>query len=179
MLEVQLPEQRPEEWCLVPQVTLSPWVIRSRRKEAKRPGRVSSVSSLFDDMDPELSPLMKNLERKLRTGETVTEEDFLEPFPTFRRKMEREFDEITEQFKRLSIENPDEELSANETNFLVVNATEDNFQELVDFPENNKHIMFKCNNSFCWRNDFIHFLASQLAPLLIENFMNVLTDIIW
>ena len=40
----------------------------------------------------------------------MTEEDFIEPFPVFKRKMEREFDAITEQFKRLSIENPDEEI---------------------------------------------------------------------
>ena len=68
---------------------------------------------MFEDLDPEQSPLLKHLEKKTSRGEELTEEDFmepLEPFPEFKRKMEREFDEITEQFKRLSIENPEQEI---------------------------------------------------------------------
>ena len=101
-------------------VLTSPWVLTSRR------GRrlCDPVAALLEDLDPDHSPLMRNLERKSREGETLTDEDFMEPcpestpsssssitFPEFKRRIEREFDEITEQFKRLSIENPDELLS--------------------------------------------------------------------
>ena len=115
MVEVPLLSSAAEEAVLT-----SPWVLTSRR------GRrlCDPVAALLEDLDPDHSPLMRNLERKSRQGETLTEEDFMEPcpestpsssssitFPEFKRRIEREFDEITEQFKRLSIENPDELLS--------------------------------------------------------------------
>ena len=101
-------------------LSMSPWVVTSRGSSSSRRSGLNSVrhkrmskceplSSLFDDLDPESSPLMKNLERKSRCGERMTEEDFLDPFPVFKRKIEKEFDEITEQFRRLSIENPENE----------------------------------------------------------------------
>ena len=67
----------------------------------------SSVCSLFEDLDPDSSPLMKHLEAKRKSGAKLSDEDFTESFPLFKKKMEKEFDEITEKFKRLSIENPD------------------------------------------------------------------------
>ena len=115
MVEVPLLSSAAEEAVLT-----SPWVLTSRR------GRrlCDPVAALLEDLDPDHSPLMRNLERKSREGETLTDEDFMEPcpestpsssssitFPEFKRRIEREFDEITEQFKRLSIENPDELLS--------------------------------------------------------------------
>ena len=67
----------------------------------------SSVCSLFEDLDPDSSPLMKHLEAKRKSGAKLSDEDFTESFPLFKKKMEKEFDEITEKFKRLSIDNPD------------------------------------------------------------------------
>ena len=67
----------------------------------------SSVCSLFEDLDPDSSPLMKHLEAKRKSGAKLCDEDFTESFPLFKKKMEKEFDEITEKFKRLSIDNPD------------------------------------------------------------------------
>ena len=101
-------------------LSMSPWVVTSRGSSSsrrsglnsdrrKRMSKCEPLSSLFDDLDPESSPLMKNLERKSKCGERMTEEDFLDPFPVFKRKIEKEFDEITEQFRRLSIENPESE----------------------------------------------------------------------
>ena len=160
------------------EVILSPWVTRTRRREAKRPGRLSSMSSLFDDMDPDHSPMMKNLERKQRTGEAMTEEDFLEPFPVFKKKMEREFDEITEHTKRLSLENPDEEMAEAVTNFSL-NIFPDHSQKAeVVILENNNVQSYPSKRSIRWKNDVGTFLASQLAPLLMEELMNVLTNMI-
>ena len=70
-------------------------------------GKRQNVSSLFEDLDPDSSPLIKHLEGKRKTGEKICDEDFSESFPLFRKKMEKEFDEITEKFKRLSIDNPE------------------------------------------------------------------------
>ena len=66
----------------------------------------TSVCSLFEDLDPDSSPLMKHLEAKRKSGAKLCDEDFTESFPLFKKKMEKEFDEITEKFKRLSIDNP-------------------------------------------------------------------------
>jgi len=75
----------------------------------------SSVSSLFDDLDPDSSPLMIHLEKKIDAGVELTEEDFEEPY-FFKKKMENEFDEIAEKFKCISIDNPEEsEIVKNET----------------------------------------------------------------
>ena len=74
--------------------------------EERRESR-SSVCSLFEDLDPDSSPLMKHLEAKRKSGAKLSDEDFTESFPLFKKKMEKEFDEITEKFKRLSIDNPD------------------------------------------------------------------------
>ena len=74
--------------------------------EGKRQSK-SSVCSLFEDLDPDSSPLMKHLEAKRKSGAKLSDEDFTESFPLFKKKMEKEFDEITEKFKRLSIDNPD------------------------------------------------------------------------
>ena len=132
MVEAKLSDQSPE--C--GEVRLSPWVTRSRRRGTRGHPRLGSVSSLFDDMDPDHSPLMKNLERKQRSGETMTDEDFLEPFPVFKKKMEREFDEITEQFKRLSIDNLDEEMAEAVTNFSINVMPGDSHEDAVDCKEN-------------------------------------------
>ena len=67
----------------------------------------SSVCSLFEDLDPDSSPLMKHLEGKRKSGTKVSDEDFTDSFPLFKKKMEKEFDEITEKFRSLSIDNPD------------------------------------------------------------------------
>lgn len=176
MVEAKLSDQSPE--C--GEVRLSPWVTRARRRGARGPARLGSVSSLFDDMDPDHSPLMKNLERKQRTGETMTEEDFLEPFPVFKKKMEREFDEITEQFKRLSIDNLDEEMAEAVTNFSINVMPGDSQEEDVGFREN-YDVQYKseCNKSIHCNNHVGTFLASQLAPLLMEDLMNVMTNWIW
>ena len=122
-------------------LSMSPWVVTSRGSSSSRRSGLNSdrhrrmskcepLSSLFDDLDPESSPLMKNLERKSKCGERMTEEDFLDPFPVFKRKIEKEFDEITEQFRRLSIENPkteDPELFSDEEkvdyNMTAINQT--------------------------------------------------------
>ena len=74
--------------------------------EGKRQSK-SSVCSLFEDLDPDSSPLMKHLEAKRKSGAKLSDEDFTESFPLFKKKMEKEFDEISEKFKRLSIDNPD------------------------------------------------------------------------
>ena len=178
MVEAKLSDQSPE--C--GGVRLSPWVTRSRRRGARghQGARLGSVSSLFDDMDPDHSPLMKNLERKQRTGETMTEEDFLEPFPVFKRKMEREFDEITEQFKRLSIDNLDEEMAEAVTNFSINVMPGDSQEEEADLKEN-YDVQYKseCNKSIHCNNYVGTFLASQLAPLLMEDLINVLTNCLW
>ena len=177
MVEAKLSDQSPE--C--GEVRLSPWVTRARRRGARGgAARLGSVSSLFDDMDPDHSPLMKNLERKQRTGETMTEEDFLEPFPLFKKKMEREFDEITEQFKRLSIDNLDEEMAEAVTDFSINVMPGDSKEEDVVFREN-YDVQYKseCNQSILCNNHVGTFLASQLAPLLMEDLMNVMTNWIW
>ena len=162
------------------EVILSPWVTRSRRREARRPGRLGSVSSLFDDMDPDHSPLMKNLERKQRTGETMTEEDFLmEPFPVFKKKMEREFDEITEQFKRLSIDNLDEEMAEAVTNFSTNVIPDDSHEKEVEALKNSNEEKYESYTSIRCKNCVGTFLASQLASLLMEDLMNVMTNMIW
>ena len=160
------------------EVILSPWVTRTRRREPRRPGRLSSMSSLFDDMDPDHSPMMKNLERKQRTGEAMTEEDFLEPFPVFKKKMEREFDEITEHTKRLSLENPDEEMAEAVTNFSLNIFPDHSLKAEVVILENNNVQSYPSKRSIRWKNDVGTFLASQLAPLLMEELMNVLTNMI-
>ena len=160
-------------------VSLSPWVTRSRRREARRPARLGSVSSLFDDLDPDHSPLMRNLERKRRTGETMTEEDFLEPFPLFKKKMEREFDEITEQFKRLSIDNLDEEVADPVTNFSINVIPDDSQEAKIEILENNNLPKYTSSGSVRWKMYVGSFLASQLSPLLMEDLMNVVTNMIW
>ena len=70
----------------------------------------SSVSSLFDDLDPDSSPLMIHLEKKIDAGVELTEEDFKEPY-FFKKKMEDEFDEIAEKFNSISIDNPEDTVS--------------------------------------------------------------------
>ena len=92
----------------------SPWICNSRGSHSRRKRMLegrresrSSVCSLFEDLDPESSPLMKHLESKRKSGAKLSDEDFAESFPLFKKKMEKEFDEITEKFKRLSIDNPD------------------------------------------------------------------------
>ena len=77
-------------------------MLEGGRRQSK-----SSVCSLFEDLDPDSSPLMKHLEAKRKSGAKLSDEDFTESFPLFKKKMEKEFDEITESFKRLSIDNPD------------------------------------------------------------------------
>ena len=172
MAEARLPAESPE-------VILSPWVSRTRRREARRPGRLGSMSSLFDDMDPDHSPLIKNLERKQRTGEAMIEQDFLEPFPVFKKKMEREFDEITEQFKRLSLENPDEEM-AEAVTFFSINVNSYHSQEAeVEILENNNVQTYPSKRRIRWKNSVCTFLASQLAPLLMDDLMNVMTNMIY
>ena len=174
MVEASLAAESPES-----EVILSPWVTRTRRREARRPGRLGSMSSLFDDMDPDHSPLIKNLERKQRTGEAMIEQDFLEPFPVFKKKMEREFDEITEQFKRLSLENPDEEM-AEAVTFFSINVNSYHSQEAeVEILENNNVQTYPSKRSIRWKNYVGTFLASQLAPLLMDDLMNVMTNMIY
>ena len=84
----------------------------------------SSVSSLFEDLDPESSPLMRHLEEKLRSGARLTEEDFNEPY-RFKKKMESEFNEIAEKFKHISIDNPEETISIiSDEDMFVIDMTE-------------------------------------------------------
>ena len=95
-----------------PSLLHSPWICSSRGSSRRARGgleerRLQTVSSLFEDLDPDSSPLLKHLERKKKSGAKLTDDDFTESFPLFKKKMEREFDEITEKFKRLSIENPE------------------------------------------------------------------------
>ena len=95
-----------------PSLLHSPWICSSRGGSRRARGgleerRLQTVSSLFEDLDPDSSPLLKHLERKKKSGAKLTDDDFTESFPLFKKKMEREFDEITEKFKRLSIENPE------------------------------------------------------------------------
>ena len=50
----------------------------------------SSVCSLFEDLDPDSSPLMKHLEAKRKSGAKLSDEDFTESFPLFKKKMEKD-----------------------------------------------------------------------------------------
>ena len=114
----------------------SPWICCSRGSHSRRRGGGSqeagrgqtklSISSLFEDLDPDSSPLLKHLERKRKSGAKLTENDFTESFPLFKKKMEKEFDEITEKFKRLSIENPDihDEEESEICRDIVIKSTE-------------------------------------------------------
>ena len=109
----------------------------------------------------------------------MIEQDFLEPFPVFKKKMEREFDEITEQFKRLSLENPDEEM-AEAVTFFSINVNSYHSQEAeVEILENNNVQTYPSKRSIRWKNYVGTFLASQLAPLLMDDLMNVMTNMIY
>ena len=123
------------------------------------------MSSLFDDLDPDSSPLMKHLEKKSRSGEQMTEEDFIEPFPVFKRKMEREFDAITEQFKRLSIENPDEEICEenDEENQKSVNHESKDYHSIEEPKVNNSYPLSASLDQFK-----SSILAKSLSFLLLE-----------
>ena len=123
------------------------------------------MSSLFDDLDPDSSPLMKHLEKKSRSGEQMTEEDFIEPFPVFKRKMEREFDAITEQFKRLSIENPDEEIcdeNDEENQKSVIHESKD-YHSIEEAKVNNSNPLSASLDQFK-----SSILAKSLSFLLLE-----------
>ena len=88
------------------------------------------MSSLFEDLDPESSPLMVHLEKKMKTGVTLTEEDFKEPY-YFKKKMENEFNEIAERFKYISIENPEETISVtSDEDVFVIEMTESSSEGL-------------------------------------------------
>ena len=121
------------------EIVLSPFVETSRGTPTRRKTRdrrrssYVPVSTLFEDLDPDSSPLIQRLDRKAQSGEKICEEDFIEPFPEFRRKMEKEFDEITEQFKRLSIENPDEIIDEHERNLDIENDSKS--LEIIDSSE--------------------------------------------
>lgn len=109
----------------------------------------------------------------------MTEEDFLEPFPVFKKKMEREFDEITEQFKRLSIDNLDEEMAEAVTNFSTNVIPDDSHEKEVEALKNSNEQKYKNYRSIRCKNYVGTFLASQLASLLMEDLMNVMTNMIW
>ena len=96
--------------------------------KGSRPSQ-SSVCSLFEDLDPDSSPLMKHLETKRKSGAKLSDDDFTESFPLFKKKMEKEFDEITEKFKRLSIDNPDIH-DEEEEEFIPEDVGEQNKQDM-------------------------------------------------
>ena len=89
----------------------------------------TSVCSLFEDLDPDSSPLMKHLETKRKSGTKLSDDDFTESFPLFKKKMEKEFDEITEKFKRLSIDNPDIH-DEEESDFIQEGVGEQNKEDM-------------------------------------------------
>ena len=99
----------------------------------------------------------------------------MEPFPVFKKKMEREFDEITEQFKRLSIDNLDEEMAEAVTNFSTNVIPDDSHEKKVEALKNSNEENYESYTSIRCKN----FLASQLASLLMEDLMNVMTNMIW
>ena len=101
----------------------------------------------------------------------MTEEDFLDPFPLFKRKIEREFDAITEQLKRLSIENPDEELcdESDEENLNTTTSQDDSIVSLLRDQD-----MTRSDSP----SDYLYtittsILAKSLSILILE-FVNIL-----
>ena len=94
-------------------------------------------------------------------GEALSEEDFTEPFPQFRRKIEKEFDEITEQFRRLSIDDAEEFFSEEETKHTFSNTT--NF--VIEGKDMNKN-----ENTVNLSKDFV---VKILCTFLLES-INVL-----
>ena len=96
----------------------------------------SSVSSLFEDLDPDSSPIILHIEKKLKAGEKLTEKDFEEPY-FFKKKMEKEFDDIAEKFQSISIENPEEIISvaSDEDIFMIeIKEVETNVSSEIEFP---------------------------------------------
>ena len=133
---------------------------------------------MFEDLDPEQSPLLKHLERKTSRGEELTEEDFmepLEPFPEFKRKMEREFDEITEQFKRLSIENPEQEIieDIDDVGNNNVEKTDLSYMSQISIINDESEVTYAdaCKESF---KSFTSSLLLHSLSFLCTEFMGIL-----
>ena len=104
----------------------------------------------------------------------MTEEDFIEPFPVFKRKMEREFDAITEQFKRLSIENPDEEICDDSD---VENQNSITFSELKESKDCFSIEEPKVNSNNPLSKTLYQFRSTILAKsfsFIILEFVNIL-----
>ena len=172
-------------------LSMSPWVVTSRGSSSsrrsglnsdrhKRMSKCEPISSLFDDLDPESSPLMKNLERKSKCGEKMTEEDFLDPFPVFKRKIEKEFDEITEQFRRLSIENPeteDPELFSDEEkvdyNMSIITQTITN-EVVIDKHETQEMERENCEPKLTKFKNIRNYLITKTLFLLTVESINIL-----
>ena len=133
--------------------------------EGKRQSK-SSVCSLFEDLDPDSSPLMKHLEAKRKSGAKVSDEDFTESFPLFKKKMEKEFDEITEKFKRLSIDNPDIHDEVVESDVIPEAAGESEAEE-------NKQDMSKSTVSLL-KNYLKHNIVKNILFQLSEEGINLL-----
>ena len=133
---------------------------------------------MFEDLDPEQSPLLKHLEKKTSRGEELTEEDFmepLEPFPEFKRKMEREFDEITEQFKRLSIENPEQEIieDSDDVGNNNVEKTDLSYMSQISIINDESEVTYAdaCKESF---KSFTSSLLLHSLSFLCTEFMGTL-----
>ena len=133
--------------------------------EGKRQSK-SSVCSLFEDLDPDSSPLMKHLEAKRKSGAKLSDEDFTESFPLFKKKMEKEFDEITEKFKRLSIDNPDIHDEVVESDVIPEAAGESETEE-------NKQNMSKSTVSLL-KNYLKHNIVKNILFQLSEEGINLL-----